>query len=557
MWLDGKVVIDHWRQGWLTENDQIKIRLEAGRHYAIKLEYGGDEATTMQLTWKTPDPDQNTSLWSEVADGEDYYFVYGPALDQVVAGFRQLTGQASLMPEWAFGLWQSRQRYETDQQSLDVVKEYRRRAIPFDNIVQDWQYWQPNAWGSHAFDTNRFPDPVGWLKALHALHTHVMISVWGKFYTGTANFNAMQKAGFLYQPNLKEGIQDWIDFPYTFYDAFNPAARKLFWSQMNTGLFSKGIDAWWMDASEPDLTPSPPTLEGQRTHMNPTAMGTASRVMNGYPLMNSMAVYEGQRSVKPNQRVFILTRSGFAGTQRYAAATWSGDVSSTWTALRKQIPAGLGFCLSGVPYWTTDSGGYTMESRFSAENQKPEDAEEWRELNTRWFQFATFCPLTRLHGELKPREPWTFGGDSHPAYQTIVKYDNLRYRMLPYVYSLAGEVTQDGGTMMRPLVMDFQNDTKARAITDEYMFGPAFLVAPITTYQARSRSVYLPPTSGDWYDFWTGVRTEGGQTIDAPAPYDIVAAVHPRRVHHSVRPGTAIHRRETGRPDHAVCLCGR
>ena len=520
MWLDGKVVIEHWRQSWLTENDQIKIRLEAGRHYAIKLEYGGDEANTMQLTWKTPDPDQNTSLWSEVADGEDYYFVYGPALDQVVAGFRQLTGQASLMPEWAFGLWQSRQRYETAQQSLDVVKEYRRRAIPFDNIVQDWQYWQRNAWGSHAFDTNRFPDPVGWLKALHALHAHVMISVWGKFYTGTANFNAMQKAGFLYQQNLKEGIQDWIDFPYTFYDAFNPAARKLFWSQINTGLFSKGIDAWWMDATEPDLTPSPPTLEGQRTHMNPTAMGTASRVMNGYALMNSRGVYEGQRSVAPNQRVFILTRSGFAGTQRYATATWSGDVSSTWTALAKQIPAGLGFCLSGVPYWTTDSGGYTMEARFSADNPKPEDFQEWCELNARWFQFATFCPLTRLHGELKPREPWTFGDDSHPAYQTIVKFDNLRYRMLPYIYSLAGGVTQDGGTMMRPLVMDFQNDAKARDITDEYMFGPAFLVSPVTTYQARSRSVYLPPTSGDWYDFWTGAYTEGGQTIDAPAPYD-------------------------------------
>ena len=520
MWLDGKVVIEHWRQGWLTENDQIKIRLEAGRRYAIKLEYGGDEATTMQLSWKTPDPDRNTSLWSEVADGEDYYFVYGPALDQVVAGFRQLTGQASLMPEWAFGLWQSRQRYETDKQSLDVVNEYRHRAIPFDNIVQDWQYWRRDAWGSHEFDTNRFPDPVGWLKSLHALHTHVMISVWGKFYTGTANFDAMQKAGFLYQPNLKEGIHDWIDFPYTFYDAFNPAARKLFWSQINTALFSKGIDAWWMDASEPDMTPSPPTLEGQRTHMNPTAMGTASRVMNGYPLMNSMGIYEGQRRVAPNQRVFILTRSGFAGTQRYAAATWSGDVSSTWTALRKQIPAGLGFCLSGVPYWTTDSGGYTMESRFSAPNPKPEDFQEWCELNARWFEFATFCPLTRLHGELKPREPWTFGGDSGPAYQTIVKFDNLRYRMLPYIYSLAGGVTQDGGTMMRPLVMDFQNDMKARDITDEYMFGSAFLVAPVTTYQARSRSVYLPPTTGDWFDFWTGASTAGGQTIDAPAAYD-------------------------------------
>ena len=314
----------------------------------------------------------------------------------------------------------------------------------------------------------------------------------------------MQKAGFLYQPNLKEGISDWIGYPYTFYDAFNPGARKLFWSQINTALFSKGIDAWWMDASEPDMTPSPPTLEGQLTHMNPTALGPASRVLNGYPLMNSMAIYQGQRSVKPNQRVFILTRSGFAGSQRYAAATWSGDVSSTWTALRKQIPAGLGFCLSGIPYWTSDSGGYTMESRFSAENPKAEDFQEWCELNARWFEFATFCPLTRLHGELKPREPWTFGGDAARPIKPSSSSTSLRYRMLPYIYSLAGEVTLDAGTMMRPLVMDFQNDATAREITDEYMFGPAFLVAPVTTYQARSRSVYLPPTPGDWYDFWTG-----------------------------------------------------
>jgi alpha-D-xyloside xylohydrolase len=424
------------------------------------------------------------------------------------------------MPEWVFGLWQSRQRYETSTQSLDVVDEFRRRAIPFDNIVQDWQYWPRNAWGSHQFDPARFPDPDGWLKALHDRHAHVMISVWGKFYSGTTNFDAMQKAGFLYQPNLKEGLHDWIDFPYTFYDAFNPAARKLFWSQMNTALFSKGIDAWWMDATEPDLTPSPPTLEGQRTHMMPTAAGTASRVMNGYALLNSRGVYEGQRSVAPDQRVFILTRSGFAGIQRYGTATWSGDTTATWTGLAKQIPAGLGFCISGVPYWTMDIGGYTMEQKFSTENPTPANAEEWCELNTRWFQFGTFCPLTRLHGELKPREPWTFGGDNHPAYQTIVKFDHLRYRLLPYIYSIAGEVTLDAGTMMRPLVMDFQNDTMARGIVDEYMFGPAFLVAPVTTYQARSRNVYLPPTSGDWYNFWTGIHTAGGQTIDALAPYD-------------------------------------
>ena len=519
MWLDAKVVMDHWHEGWLTDNEQIKIRLEAG-HHPVRIESGGDQRSTMLLTWKTPDPNENTSLWSEVGGGVDYYFIYGPALDKVVAGYRSLTGQAPMMPEWAFGLWQSRQRYETSTQSVAVVKEYRRRAIPFDNIVQDWQYWKPNTWGSHQFDPKRFPDPVGWLKELHALHAHVMISVWGKFYTGTANFDALQKAGFLYQPNLKEKISDWIGYPFTFYDAFNPAARKLFWEQINSALFSKGVDAWWMDASEPEMTPSPATLEDLRTHMNPTAMGPGSKVLNGYPLMNSMGIYQGQRSVKPNQRVFILTRSAFAGSQRYAAATWSGDITSTWTALRKQIPAGLGFCLSGIPYWTSDSGGYTMESRFSAANPKPEDFREWCELNARWFEFATFCPLTRLHGELKPREPWTFGGDSGPAYQAIVKFDELRYRMLPYIYSLAGEVTFDGGTIMRPLVMDFPDNAKAREITDEYMFGPAFLVAPVTTYEARNRAVYLPSTSGDWYDFWTGASVAGGQIVDAPAPYD-------------------------------------
>ncbi len=520
MWLDDKLVVDRWRQNWLTENDQIKVPLEAGHHYAIKVESGGDQRTTMQLRWKTPAADPATSLWSEVAGGVDYYFVYGPALDDVIAGARQLTGQATMMSQWAFGLWQSRQRYETAQQSLDVVDEYRRRGIPFDNIVQDWQYWRPDAWGSHEFDPTRFPDPDGWIKAIHEKHAHLMISVWGKFYSGTTNFDAMQKAGFLYQPNLKEGLHDWINYPYTFYDAFNPAARALFWSQINTGLFSKGVDAWWMDATEPDLTGSPPTLEGQRTHMTPTAMGTASRVMNGYALMNSKGIYEGQRHAAPDQRVFILTRSGYSGTQRYAAATWSGDTTSTWGALSKQIAAGLGLSVSGLPYWTMDIGGYTMESRFSTKTPTPENADEWRELNTRWFQFGTFCPLTRLHGELQPREPWTFGGDDAPAYKTIVKFDRLRYQLLPYVYSLAGGVTLDGGTIMRPLVMDFPQDVAGRELADEYLFGPAFLVAPVSAYQARTRTVYLPDTAGGWYDFWTGAPNAGGQTLDSPAPYD-------------------------------------
>jgi alpha-D-xyloside xylohydrolase len=237
--------------------------------------------------------------------------------------------------------------------------------------------------------------------------------------------------------------------------------------------------------------------------------------------MNSAAIYEGQRATAPDQRVFILTRSGFAGQQRYAAATWSGDSSSTWTSMRKQIPAGLGFSLSGLPYWTMDAGGFSVPARFSAKDARPADVEEWRELNTRWFEFGTFVPLLRAHGEFPYREMWEFGGENSPAYQAQLKHDRLRYRLLPYVYSLAGAVTHENGTIMRALVMDFTDDAKARNISDQYLFGPALLVNPVTTYQARSRSVYLPGTGG-WFDFSTGAALKGGQTIEAAAPYDSI-----------------------------------
>jgi alpha-D-xyloside xylohydrolase len=528
VWLDNKLVIDHWRQQWLTSNDQVKVHLEAGHRYPVRIENDTEQGTTLQFLWKTPDPAQPTnpatSLWSEVGDGIDYYFVYGPKIDDVIGGYRFLTGKANMMPKWAFGLWQSRQRYETAQQSLDVIDEFRKRQIPFDNIVQDWQYWKPDSWGSQAFDPTRFPDPDGWIKAIHERNAHLMISVWGKFNPNTANGKAMEAKGYLYQPNIDENQKDWIGQPYTFYDAFNPGARKLFWQQIDTGLFSKGVDAWWMDATEPDLLASPPTLEGQRTHMNPTFMGTGARMLNGYALMNSDAIYTGQREAAPNQRVFILTRSGFAGQQRYSAATWSGDITSTWTAMAKQIPAGLGMSISGVPYWTMDTGGYTMQRKFAATPQKPEDQEEWRELNARWFEFATFCPLLRVHGELQPREMWTLGDQGTPAYDAELKSDKLRYAMLPYIYSLAGAVTQRDQTFMRPLVMDFTADKQARDIADEYMFGPAFLVAPITKYKERSRDVYLPQAPGSqpttWYDFWSGKAVSAGMQTAVPAPYD-------------------------------------
>jgi alpha-D-xyloside xylohydrolase len=521
-WIDDRLVMNHWRQSWLPWKDLARAHLEANRRYHLKLEWSKDQGglVAMNLAWKTPSQQRATSLWSEVGDGTDYYFVYGPQLDRVVAGYREITAPAPMMPIWAFGLWQSRQRYKTAEESLEVIDGFRSRRIPFDNIVQDWFYWREAEWGSHQFDPARFPDPAAWIRSIHQKNAHLMISVWGKFYPGTPNFEAMHSRGFLYEQNLKEGLHDWIGHAYTFYDAFNPAARKLFWSQVNRELFSKHVDAWWMDATEPDLTPTP-TLEGQHTYVNPTYLGAGARALNAYPLMNSEGVYNGQREVAPNQRVFILTRSAFAGQQRYAAATWSGDTSSTWTAMRLQIPAGLGFCISGIPYWTMDVGGFSVPARFSTENPKPEDVDEWRELNTRWFEFGTFVPLLRTHGEFPNREMWFFGDESSPAYQAQLKFDRLRYRLLPYVYSLAGEVTHSGGTIMRPLVMDFPGDSAARAISDEYMFGPAFLVAPVTTYKERSRQVYLP--AGPWYDFWQGVYVGGGAaTLPASTPYDAI-----------------------------------
>jgi alpha-D-xyloside xylohydrolase len=351
------------------------------------------------------------------------------------------------------------------------------------------------------------------------MNARVMISVWPKFYPTTDNYKQLHDAGFMFPVNPSE--RDWVSpgYPYAFYDPYSHASRGMFWNQMKGRLFDKSVDAWWMDATEPDLNqPSPATLERLLADMPKTAAGTGARVANAYPLLNSQAVYEGQRQAAPDQRVFILTRSGYAGQQRYAAASWSGDITSTWQAMQRQVAAGLGFSISGVPYWTMDSGGFSVPGRFSSRNPTPEAVDEWRELNTRWFQFCTFVPLLRVHGEFPLREMWQFGGEESEAYKAHLLFDRLRYRMLPYVYSLAGDVTHRHGTFMRPLVMDFPSDAAARSLNDQYLFGPAFLVSPIMQYKARSRPVYLP--AGTWYDFWSGRAHSGGQRIDAEAPYD-------------------------------------
>jgi alpha-D-xyloside xylohydrolase len=528
--VDNKLVIDHWRQGWLPNEDVARVHLTAGRPVSVGLQWTRDIGVNIvRLLWKVALADRTTSLWSQVGDGIDYSFVHGPDLDRVVAGYRQLTGQAPMPPRWAFGLWQCRERYTTQQQSLDVLSGFRARQIPVDNIVQDWRYWPEGKWGSHAFDPRRFPDPAAWIRQIHdRFHAHLMISVWPKFYTGTANFDALLGAGYLYRPNLVEKKVDFLHNAFTYYDAFNPAARRMYWAQIDQALFSKQVDAWWMDATEPEVVEGPfksvaAQVETNTTHMHPTALGSGARLLNAYALVNSQAVYEGQRAAAPRQRVFILTRNGFAGQQRYAAASWSGDISSTWTAMRKQIPAGLGFAISGIPYWTLDSGGFSVPGRFASAARGSPQLDEWRELNTRWFQYATFLPFLRVHGQAPRREMWEFGGDGSPALEAQKKFDRLRYLLLPYVYSLAGAVTHKAATILRPLVMDFAEDRQARQLTDQYMFGPALLISPVTTYKARERPVYLPRTTGGWYDFWSGAavgRVAG--VIRAAAPFDAI-----------------------------------
>jgi alpha-D-xyloside xylohydrolase len=521
--------IAHWRQGWLPGEDVAHLPLRAGETLRLRFRWKADIGVKIARFAVTPPAaDAPTSLWSEVGDGVDYWFIYGPALDAVIAGYRRITGEPPMMPRWAFGLWQCRERYRTAAESVAVLDEYRTRGIPVDVMVQDWQYWRPGEWGSHIFDPARFPDPARWVADLHDRHARLMISVWPKFYRGTANFKALEAAGALYQPNLVEGKQDWLKNVFTNYDAFSPSARALYWSQIRDALYTKKVDAWWMDVSELEAVEGPfptPTaqVEAYQTHMNPTALGTGARVLNAYPLVHAQGVYEGLRAAAPDQRVLILTRSGFAGMQRYAAASWSGDISSTWTAMRKQVAAGLGFALSGMPYWTFDTGGFSVPDRFAHAPRGSAAVDEWRELQARWFELAAFVPILRVHGQAPKREMWEFGGDGSPAYQAMLKFDRLRYRLLPYVYSLAAAVTREGGTIMRPLAMDFPS---SGAVDDQFMFGPALMVSPVTTYQARDRAVVMPATAGGWYDFWTGAPV-AAQPGHVAAPFDAIP-VHVR-----------------------------
>jgi alpha-D-xyloside xylohydrolase len=437
---------------------------------------------------------------SEVADVIDYYFFYGPELDKVIADYRELTGQAPLFGRWAYGFWQCKNRYKSQDEILGIARKYRELHIPADNIVQDWFWW--NRKGEFVFNKN-YPDPSGMVDELHRDNFHFMISIWPFFEPGSANYEFMDKQGW-FVDKFKYGKPPYHTDAMAVYDATNPVARKFYWDQVDKGLFKIGVDAWWMDTTEPET-------EGQEENIllgHKLAIGSGDRYVNTYPLLDTAAIYEGQRSASDQKRVYILSRSAFAGSQRNAVTAWSGDISSDWLSFRRQIPAGLNFALSGIPYWTTDIGGFVSGDP---------DSPAYRELFVRWFQFGVFNPILRVHGTRKTdqNELWSYGSE---AQRILASFDRLRYRMLPYTYSLAWMITNSSYTPMRPLVMDFRTDVRAQNTGDEFMYGPAFLVNAVTEPAAASRQVYLPDAK--WYDFWSGTEQQGAREITAPAPLD-------------------------------------
>ncbi len=509
LYLDNELIVpERWRTAWNPNTYKFQKKMEKGKQYSIKLEWQPDGGVSYiglkALSPVRPEEQGNLSLWSEMGDQIDYYFIKGDSFDKIISGYRLLTGKAPVMPKWALGYWQSRERYRSQDQLLDVVKEYRKRNIPLDNIVLDWSYWPVDQWGSHEFDPKFFPDPSGMVDAVHRLNAKIMISVWPKFYINTGHFKEFDSRGWMYRQAVTDSVRDWIGKGYigSFYDAYRPEARDLFWNQVREHLYTRGFDAWWMDATEPDIL-SNSAMEYRKKLSTPTALGPSTKYFNAYALVNAMAIYNGQRSADRGKRVFILTRSGFPGLQKYSTATWSGDIGTRWEDLKAQIPAGLNFAMSGIPYWTMDIGGFCVENRYTRAAEESEDLNEWRELNTRWYQFGSFCPLFRSHGQFPFREVFNISPEGHPAYKSMVFYDKLRYRLMPYTYTLAGLAYFNDYTIMRAMVMDFQGDKNVMNTGDQYMFGPSLLVAPVYRYKATTREVYFPAGCG-WYDFYSG-----------------------------------------------------
>lgn len=505
------------------------------------------------------DNNQETSFRSEVGDCMDYYFMYGGNADKVISQIRYLTGEVPMFPLWTYGYWQSKERYKSQEELVGVVRKYRELGVPLDGIIQDWQYWGHNyLWNGMDFTNPLYNDPQKMVDDVHALNAHMAISIWSSFGPATKPYRELASKNMLYDFKTwpLAGTESWPPDPeypsgVRVYDAYNPEARDIYWKYLNEGIFKFGMDAWWMDSTEPDHLEFKPEDMDTKTYL-----GSFRKVRNAYPLMTVGGVYDHQRAITSDKRVFILTRSGFIGQQRYGANVWSGDVSSSWESLRNQIPAGLNFSLCGMPHWNHDIGGFFAGQYNKSWNDGTAPKNPlYQELYVRWLQFGTFTPMMRSHGADTPREIYQFGKKGELVYDAIEKMIKLRYALMPYIYSTSWEVTHRQSTFMRALFMDFINDKKVWNINDEYMFGKALLVAPIvhaqytpekvvkvneesgwnrdnagkagneTTAtdftQKKSAKVYLP-AGNIWYDFWTNEKTEGGQEITCETTLDMI-----------------------------------
>ena len=467
----------------------------------------GDEKDNTQYTYV-----------SESGKMVDYYFFYGPSFDRIMNLYRNLTGVAPMYPKWAFGLFQSQDRYKTQKEVLSVKDNYRNNHIPVDVIVQDWFYWSPLPIGSHVMYPERYPDPKAMVDELHKANIHAMISIWPCFGKGTNDYDQLKKAGYLSPVTWDNFFVHAID---TYYDPYNPGAREMYWDQARDSLIKRyGWDAWWVDQCEPD------TKDPNDRKKAVFYAGQGTDYFNTYSLEHTLGIYKNWRRDIPKKRIFLLARQAFAGQQRNAATLWSSDITTTFDAFKNQVPQAINACISGIPYWTSDIGGYISYT-------SPEGIPDWstptqRELFTRWFQFGTFSPIFRIHGKGE-RALFSDNWDAQTK-KILLKYDDLRYRLLPYIYSLSSDVTMHNYTIMRSLAFDFRNDPKIQDIPDQYMFGPAFMVNPVTeqlysganaNQSGTTRKVYLPKST-NWYDFWTGEKLNGGQTIDASSPIDIM-----------------------------------
>ncbi len=568
-----------WRTAWNPNARKFAVTLNAGQEYKIRIEWkpdGGEAYCGLRALEPVSDEEQQRiSMFSEMAQQLDYYVITatttpkvtetlagGSPVDQVIAGYRKLTGKAQIMPEWLLGYWQSRERYKTQDEILDALRGFRKRHLPIDNIVMDWNYWVPDSWGAFTFDPERFSDPKAMIDSIHGMNGKIMISCWPKYYLTVDNYKELNDKGYIYQQSVKDSLYDWLGYKYAFYDAYDKEARRIFWRQLYEKLGTIGMDAWWMDASEPNVRDCT-DMEYRKLLCGPTAYGSSDEYFNAYSIVNAEAIYDGQRAYETaiekqgiaaddskrlqeatswneygynnsfspeNKRVFLLTRNGFASEQRYSTATWSGDIGTRWEDMKAQITAGLNFSISGVPYWSQDIGGFSVENRyakaqslFDKEGIENEDLKEWRELNVRWHEMGMFAPMYRSHGQFPLREPWNIAPEGHKAYEAIKACLELRYKLMPYIYSLAAEVHFNDYTIMRPLVMDFNNDPEALNVAYQFMFGPAIMVNPIYKYGERSRKVYMPKGQ-TWYDLFSGnvVSSTGGETKTLDAPYESI-----------------------------------